>query len=578
MSSNGSSSNESTTPINIPTTLRNRHREPEESATGGVSSLAHSLATNFQSWTQHSGQIMSTYMSDNIAVPSSVADSFEGAFSPMTNRYSPAQFRLPDSYRSGNRSQYGSYMPSSYAPSLAPISGSPIISHYGSPYFSNRQPPKISYDKQAKDTPERTPLIRTSSKSSMTSVPLSIMQNIQIRDGSTFQQSIFNSCNILIGIGILTLPLGFRFAGWVIGLGLFIFCFGVTNYTAKILVKCLEYDEGLYTYADMGAIAFGEGIRLLISILFSLELLASTTALVILCGDSLQALFPDVSIIILKLIAWSIMAPLTLMAIRYLSYFSLLGIFSATALVAVLVIDGITKKERPGSLIDPMPTEIFPSNWGSLPMAFGLIMAGFTGHAVFPSVYRDMQEPHKYNKMVDITYVVTSVVYIVMAVCGYAMFGLTTMQEITQNIMATPGYFKILNQFVIWLVAINPIAKYALMINPINLTLEISYYSIPNIENWFNKGRGRRSAVKVISRMSVSLVVVLIAIQFPGFDRVMGILGSFFSYTISVVFPCMCYLKLFGREISWKEYLLNVGIICISIFLSAMGTIWSVLP
>ncbi|CAG8485557.1 413_t:CDS:2 [Diversispora eburnea] len=543
MSSNGSSSNESTTPINIPTTLRNRHREPEEPATGGVSSLAQSFATNLQSWTQNSGQIMSTYMSDNIAVPSSVADSFDGAFSPMSNRYSPAQARLPDSYRSGNRSQYGSYMPaSSYAPSLATISGSPIISHYGSSYFSNRQSPKVPYDKQIKDIPERTPLIRTTSKSSMTSVPLSTMQNIQIYEGSTFQQSIFNSCNILIG--------------WVIGLGLFIFCFGVTNYTAKILVKCLEYDEGLYTYADMGAIAFGEGIRLLISILFSLELLASTTALVILCGDSLQAIFPDVSIIVLKLIAWSVMAPLTLMAIRYLSYFSLLGIFSAFALVSVLVIDGITKAERPGSLIDPMPTELFPSNWGSLPMAFGLIMAGFTGHAVFPSVYRDMQEPHKYNKMVDITYFVTASVYIVMAVCGYAMFGLTTMQEVT----------------------INPIAKYALMINPINLTLEIAYFSIPNIENWFNKGRGRRSAVKVISRMSVSLVVVLIAIQFPGFDRVMGILGSFFSYTISVVFPCMCYLKLFGRELSWKEYILNVVIIGISICLSALGTIWSFLP
>lgn len=144
--------------------------------------------------------------------------------------------------------------------------------------------------------------------------------------------------------------------------------------------------------------------------------------------------------------------------------------------------------------------------------------------------------------------------------------------------MATPGYIKILNEFVIWLVAINPIAKYALMINPINLTVEITYQSISSVENWFNKGRGRRSAAKVISRILVSSLVVAIAIQFPEFDRIMGILGSFFSFTISAIFPCICHLKLFGRELSWREYILNLAIIGICSCLSALGTIWAFLP
>ncbi|CAG8631981.1 203_t:CDS:2, partial [Acaulospora colombiana] len=235
-------------------------------------------------------------MSDNIAVPSSVVGEAleQGYLSPaMSHRYpylSPAQVRLPDSYRSGNRSLYGSYIPSSVAPSLAPISGSDLLEN--------------------------------------------ILPSLERRQ--------------------------------------------MTNYTAKVLVKCLEYDENLHTYADMGAIAFGEGVRLIISILFSLELLASAVAVVILVGDSLHTIFPDVSLTVLKLIAWGVMAPLTLMAIRYLSYFSLLGIVSAISLIFVLIIDGFTKTERPGSLIDPMPTELFPTVWSSVPMSFGLIMAGFT--------------------------------------------------------------------------------------------------------------------------------------------------------------------------------------------------------
>src|ERR1044071_5854208 len=141
--------------------------------------------------------------------------------------------------------------------------------------------------------------------------------------------------------------------------------------------------------------------------------------------------------------------------------------------------------------------------------------------------------------------------------------------------MSTHGYWRPLNQFVIWLVAINPIAKYSLTLNPINLTLELSFYSSAWIEDWCNSGRGRRTALKIFSRVMVSTLVVFIAIQFPGFDRVMGILGSFFSYLISAIFPCVCHLKLFGRMLKWNEYILNVTIIFICSILSTLGTIWA---
>ncbi|CAG8846126.1 16825_t:CDS:1, partial [Racocetra persica] len=128
---------------------------------------------------------------------------------------------------------------------------------------------------------------------------------------------------------------------------------------------------------------------------------------------------------------------------------------------------------------------------------------------------------------------------------------------VTQNIMQTPGYLKLLNEFVIWLVAVNPIAKYALTLNPINLTLEIYYHSIPRVESWLNSGRGRRSGLRIITRILVSSIVVFVAIKLPEFERVMGVLGSFFSFMISAIFPCICHLKLYGHQLSWKEWLLN---------------------
>lgn len=71
-----------------------------------------------------------------------------------------------------------------------------------------------------------------------------------------------------------------------------------------------------------------------------------------------------------------------------------------------------------------------PSDPTHIPLAFGLIMAGFSGHAVFPSIYRDMENPKQYNRMVDIAYVVTVGAYATMAFAGYWMFGSETMQEV----------------------------------------------------------------------------------------------------------------------------------------------------
>lgn len=57
-------------------------------------------------------------------------------------------------------------------------------------------------------------------------------------------------------------------------------------------------------------------------------------------------------------------------------------------------------------------------------------MSGFAGHAVFPSIYRDMENPSDYNKMVNVTYQVTTVIYVFMAIIGYLMFGQESLQEV----------------------------------------------------------------------------------------------------------------------------------------------------
>ncbi|CAG8599038.1 469_t:CDS:2 [Gigaspora margarita] len=259
--------------------------------------------------------------------------------------------------------------------------------------------------------------------------------NIEIQEDkipkskSTLVQSIFNYCNVLMGVGILSLPLAFKYTGWIIGISLLFFCMGVTNYTARLIIKCLNYKEGLHTYPDIAMIAFGNLANCIILVLFTLELIAIAVSLIILIGDSLQILFPDISLITLKIIAWVILIPLGLIDLKYLSCCSLLGILTTVILAIVVVIDGFTRDERPGSLYSPMKTELLPTDWNSLPFSFGLIIAGYAGHSAFPSIYLDMQTPNKYLQAINISYIFGTVIYLSIAICGYLMFGNLTKAE-----------------------------------------------------------------------------------------------------------------------------------------------------
>lgn len=60
--------------------------------------------------------------------------------------------------------------------------------------------------------------------------------------------------------------------------------------------------------------------------------------------------------------------------------------YAPPAVVSIVVIDGFTKKTSPGSLLQPAATYMFPANWLTLPLSFGLLMSPWGGHSVFPNV------------------------------------------------------------------------------------------------------------------------------------------------------------------------------------------------
>lgn len=148
---------------------------------------------------------------------------------------------------------------------------------------------------------------------------------------STLPQTIFNSMNVLIGIGLLSLPLALRYAGWVIGLIVFTFSAFATNYTAKVLAKCLDIDNSIVTFADLAYVSYGNPARILTSVIFIVELLGACVALVVLFADNLDALIHGYGTTAWKIVCGIVVTPIAFMPLRLLSFTSILGILCCLA-------------------------------------------------------------------------------------------------------------------------------------------------------------------------------------------------------------------------------------------------------
>jgi solute carrier family 32 (vesicular inhibitory amino acid transporter) len=276
---------------------------------------------------------------------------------------------------------------------------------------------------------------------------------------STVPQTVFNSVNTLIGVGLLSLPLGIRYAGWVIGMIFLFLAAVVTQYTAKLLAYCLDVDRSLVNYSDVAFISVGNKARTVVQALFSIELTAANVALVVLFADSLNALIPGLQIWEWKVLCGIILIPLNFVPLRLLAVTSVLGILCCVGLVAIVFIDGLIKPHSPGSLRQPARTYAFPEHWSTLPLSFGLLMSPWGGHSVFPNIYRDMRHPMKYGKALNYTYVSVYSLLAAMSLGGYLMFGEQVRDEITSNILLTEGYPRTLSILIVIFIAVIPLTK-----------------------------------------------------------------------------------------------------------------------
>ena len=401
---------------------------------------------------------------------------------------------------------------------------------------------------------------------------------------STVPMTIFNSTNVLIGVGILALPLAVRYSGWVIGLSFLTLAATVTAYTARLLAKCLDTNTASTTYGDIAFLALGPVGRGMVEFLFIIELTAANVALTILFADSMHSLVPAVGVSYWKAVLSFGLLPLNFVPFRTLSVTSVLGIICVMGTIVLVFTDGLIKPHAPGSLRDIATTHAFPVNMKTIPLSLGLFMAPWGGHSVFPAIYKDMRHPKKYGKAVRTTYVFTYGLDLTMAVLGYLMFGEVVRDEVTANILSNTAYPRVISIIMVILIAIIPITKIPLSNRPIMDTINKKF--LIDLRQMDVKARAysEKSFTHRLARgtiaCAVNMVQLGVAIGFPDFDSIMALMGSALCFTICVILPVAFYLKIFwgGGEIRLAEKVLCFALIIICTVLGIFGTVFAIIP
>ncbi|GAB5371382.1 hypothetical protein AAMO2058_001575000 [Amorphochlora amoebiformis] len=379
--------------------------------------------------------------------------------------------------------------------------------------------------------------------------------------------TVFNMANCLVGSGILGLPFSLAVGGWAGLLVMFLATIG-TSYTGKIIGSCIEHllikypNQGRDRYQDMAQLCcesrvLGKLFKYTINLSIVLELWGGACSRIILQGSNLNKVFPSVSEPFWMVVCTVLLLPSVFVGMEFLAYLSMLGLTSSFLLLGGILVAGVDR----GIADDTVSVK-----WEGLPITFGIVLFSYSGHAVFPQIYRAMADKKGYNQAVDWAFYISFAFYGAMAAGGYLCWGEKVLDQVTLNLPE-----GVAADSVVLLVVVNTMLSYPLIMTaPIEATEDFM---------GVNQLRMRSPCLAALSTVVIRSVLVLgtlvVALTVSNFALIATFIGAVFTMSVSLIFPCIIYLKLlhYGlpdklrdkkglgcAEILWNIFLILVGI------------------
>ncbi|KAI7739544.1 hypothetical protein M8C21_017355 [Ambrosia artemisiifolia] len=371
------------------------------------------------------------------------------------------------------------------------------------------------------------------------SLPDQLMDDLHITFGCSVTQTVFNSVNVMVGVGVLSMPNTIAQAGWV-GMGLLILFAVMCCYTAYLMKNCFESKEAIQSYPDIGEAAFGKYGRLIIAIILYTSLYAYCVEFIILEGDNISSLFPDLSVHMGGLSMdsvhfYAILAAVIMGLTLLVKNARVISLLSATGVVSTVMV--LLCVFWLGTVNVGFHENGPPVKFGGIAFALGVYGFCFSGHCVFPNIYQSMADRTKFTKAMIICFALCVFLYGTVAVMGFLMFGEGSLSQITLNM--PPDAIA---------------SKVALLTVLLPSKVANSYWSY------------------ITLRIALVASSICVAFALPFFGLLMALMGSVLCILTSLILPAICFLRINGSKATTTQIGLSVSITVVSTICMIVGT------
>ncbi|KAI8061790.1 transmembrane amino acid transporter protein-domain-containing protein [Gongronella butleri] len=372
------------------------------------------------------------------------------------------------------------------------------------------------------------------------------------KQGSSFL-AYFNVVCVVAGTGALSLPYALKQGGWID--------------TGIILIRCL-YHNGktrLSSYQEVAQDAFGK-VGNWVAFFFTFVILIGVPCVyMMLAGLNLNSICAGTSAELTPAL-WTVIC-CCIVGIPFVFFRSLkeVGVLSAFGTLATLITIIIF-------LVEAVRDEPNQTNahhdvviWNQFPVALSTIVFSFGGNPVYANVEAGMKRPQDWNKVVFAALASCVAMYALIAIPGYYVYG---------SDVKSPAYSSLPNSGA-KVAAEVIITIHVILAAPILLTsLALDLEKLLRISS-YHHSKLAEFGLRFALRISMIVVVAVIAIFVPDFGDFLSLLGAFSNCALVLIFPVLFYFKLTGfRNKPFYEWIAAGLIIILGIVGLIFGS-WS---
>ncbi|GMI46296.1 hypothetical protein TrCOL_g2768 [Triparma columacea] len=373
----------------------------------------------------------------------------------------------------------------------------------------------------------------------------------------TVTQSTFSLINILLGVGILTIPYSLVVVGsWQIAVLFIIVPFSLATATTSILIgQILSAHPGSPSFTSLTFKAYGPAMSLVVSVLLYFELFSCLSIFITAMADHLHGLHDDIDLSTWHFIVVGVLLPNIFIfdSPSSLSRLSAIGTTASLLIVFSVVLYPILYD------VDPPPITAKTTVSG-FSTSLGLAAYCFSGHAILPSIYSSLENKRTFPAVVASSYIVVLIAMAAVGGAGLLSFGSEVKDQVTLSMGAgrpDSYWIKALGGVMV----VTTFSKFFLTLYP--LVLGVSEVLT---------GLGRRGSDKAIA-LSMLTGSYVFATAVPGFGALCSLVGLVCTMAISLIAPALLHLKLV--ETGWMGKIVDVIIILGGAVAMIFGT-WQV--